>query len=82
MIKGPRDQAAYQKLFETHQPLNAENTAKDYGFDYLSCKNLKTLKQHLENFYSIGNLPKILEIYADTKHNAEVMHAFRKAVII
>lgn len=78
MIKGPQDQPGYEKLFETDQPLNAENTAKDHHFEYASSRTAEDLNRELDGFFSVGQKPKILEIFSDSKENAQIMASFKK----
>ncbi|OEK05067.1 2-succinyl-5-enolpyruvyl-6-hydroxy-3-cyclohexene-1-carboxylic-acid synthase [Roseivirga misakiensis] len=81
MIKGPRDQKDYEKLFQTDQPLTAKHTALDFGFDYFDCDNRNDLEEHLKDFYSPSDRPKILEVFSDSKKNTEVFEAFKKLFV-
>ncbi|MBO3700494.1 2-succinyl-5-enolpyruvyl-6-hydroxy-3-cyclohexene-1-carboxylic-acid synthase [Roseivirga sp. E12] len=81
MIKGPQDQPDYDKLFETDQPLTAENTARDYNFEYLSCTDLGGLTNALKGFYQPSEGPKVIEVFSDSKQNTEIFEAFKKAII-
>ena len=51
MIRGPRSQAGYEKLFQTDQPLTAKMTAKEYGFEYATAKNEDQLRDELKTFF-------------------------------
>lgn len=77
MIKGPQQQPDYEKLFETHQPLSAENTAKDYGFAYHSCTELNDLNEILASFFEESSSAKVLEIFSDSKLNAQIFKDFK-----
>lgn len=78
MIKGPQIQPDYEKLFETNQPLTAENTAKDHNFEYLPCSNLAELQASLSDFYAPSNLPKLIEVFSESKLNTEIFTAYRE----
>lgn len=78
MIKGPQEQADYEKLFETNQPLTAENTAKDYNFEYHACSNLYELHTSLDRFYASSNHPKLIEVFSDSKQNTAVFTAYKE----
>lgn len=77
MIKGPQQQPDYEKLFETHQALSAENTVKDYGFAYHSCTALNDLSEILVSFFDESNNAKVLEIFSDSKLNAQIFKEFK-----
>ncbi|OEK01481.1 2-succinyl-5-enolpyruvyl-6-hydroxy-3-cyclohexene-1-carboxylic-acid synthase [Roseivirga sp. 4D4] len=78
MIKGPQDQPDYDKLFETHQPLTAENTAKDYNFDYKACSDLESLNTALESFFQPVGRPRLIEVFSESKKNTEIFNEFKK----
>lgn len=82
MIKGPQQQPDYAKLFETHQPLTAENTSKDYDFEYRSCNELDGLKDALASFFDKGSRGKVLEIFSDSKHNAQIFNDFKSKMSV
>ncbi len=77
MIKGPEEQADYEKLFETEQPLTAENTADDHNFEYHACSDLTELTTALDNFYELSNQPKLIEVFSDSKQNTEIFNNFK-----
>lgn len=79
MIKGPQDQEDYDKLFQTDQPLTAENTAKDHNFQYSSCAELKGLKDSLNGFFEEGEKPKLIEVFSDSTKNTEIFKNFKKS---
>lgn len=77
MINGPSQQPELDKYFETHQTLTAENTAKDYNFDYYRCNNRKALNNHLSSFFDWHNRVKILEIVTNGKTNKIIFDQFK-----
>ncbi|PIQ47451.1 MAG: 2-succinyl-5-enolpyruvyl-6-hydroxy-3-cyclohexene-1-carboxylic-acid synthase [Cytophagales bacterium CG12_big_fil_rev_8_21_14_0_65_40_12] len=81
MIDGPKRQAELEEYFVTKQVLSAENTAKDFGFEYQTCANLKDLKGHLESFYLTSKTAKILEIKTNADKNTESFNEYKKLVI-
>ena len=62
LIEGPSDQPELQDYFETDQRLSAENTAKDFNFEYSCCTNQKSLDDHLKTFFNSSDKTKLLEI--------------------
>lgn len=81
LIDGPSSQPELEIYFETHQPLSAENTAKDYGFEYRLCNNRKCLQNHLRTFYNPDKKVKILEIETDSKTNKTIFDQFKSQFI-
>ena len=77
MIDGPSRLPELETYFEAHQPLTAESTAKEYGFEYLDCQNGKTLREHLKTFFDPGNKVKILEIQTNGKTNKSIFDQFK-----
>ncbi|MFY0592457.1 2-succinyl-5-enolpyruvyl-6-hydroxy-3-cyclohexene-1-carboxylic-acid synthase [Roseivirga sp.] len=82
MINGPRSQADYEKLFHTEQSLNAELTAEEFGFEYLSSDNKTGLDTHLESFFEHAERPKILEVFSDSQQNTEIYEAFKNLFLV
>lgn len=78
MIKGPKEQADYEKLFETDQPLTANNTAKDHNFEYHTCSDLTGLNIALDNFYDHSDQPKLIEVFSESKQNTEIFNSFKE----
>lgn len=78
MIKGPQLQPDYEKLFETNQPLTAENTAKDHNFECFPCSNLLELQASLDGFYAPSNQPKLIEVFSESKLNTEIFTAYKE----
>jgi 2-succinyl-5-enolpyruvyl-6-hydroxy-3-cyclohexene-1-carboxylate synthase len=81
MIDGPKRQAELEEYFVTKQVLSAENTAKDFGFEYQICSNLKDLKTHLKSFYLASKTARILEIKTDSEKNTESFNEYKKLVV-
>tara|TARA_A100000171_G_scaffold52611_1_gene71904 strand:- start:3171 stop:4874 length:1704 start_codon:yes stop_codon:yes gene_type:complete len=81
MIDGPKRQPELEEYFETKQKLNAENTAKDFGFEYHCCSNLKDLKYCLEAFFTTSKNAKILEIQTNSERNTEVFAEYKRAIL-
>ena len=77
MINGPKEQADYTKLFETHQPLNAKNTADDFGFEYHSRNDISGLGKLLQSFFNQNEKPKLLEIFSESEKNTEIFEEFK-----
>ncbi|KAA5540147.1 2-succinyl-5-enolpyruvyl-6-hydroxy-3-cyclohexene-1-carboxylic-acid synthase [Adhaeribacter rhizoryzae] len=76
LIDGPRQQPELAEFFETHQALNAEQTAKDFKMAYFPCRNLPELTNQLPHFWQAG--PGILEIFTSSPENADFFNAFKQ----
>lgn len=76
LIDGPRQQPELAEFFETHQALNAEQTAKDFNLAYFSCRSTTELAQQLPDFFRKG--AGILEIFTSSPDNARFFEDFRK----
>ena len=81
LIDGPNQQQELEPYFETHQALNAENTAKDFGFAYTSCRTLAELTEVLPAFFAPVAGPSILEIFTDSKANAASFAGYKQALL-
>ena len=77
LIKGPDRQPELEELFETHQPLKAENLCKEFDIDYTLCPDFASLKEKIRRFYSIGNRAKILEIETEKEINKKFFTKFK-----
>ncbi|WPZ09087.1 2-succinyl-5-enolpyruvyl-6-hydroxy-3-cyclohexene-1-carboxylic-acid synthase [Roseivirga spongicola] len=77
MIKGPKSQSSYQKLFQTEQPLTAKLTAKEFGFEYAKVKNEDRLNDELKEFFNSSASPKIIEVFSDPRKNEEIFTAYK-----
>lgn len=81
LIEGPKQQEELEPFFETHQALNAGNTAKDFGLHYSSCNSLEALEDILPSFFSPEAGAGILEIFTDSKANATAFADYKKALV-
>lgn len=77
MIKGPKSQSSYQKLFQTEQKQTAEFTAKEFGLSYSRAENDDQLKDGLNDFFKPSSTPKIIEIFSDPRKNEEIFSAYK-----
>jgi 2-succinyl-5-enolpyruvyl-6-hydroxy-3-cyclohexene-1-carboxylate synthase len=80
LIDGPRQQPELAPYFETHQALNAENTARDFNMNYTAVRSLEELQEQRPVFFSADAGAGILEIFTDSPSNAAAFEAYRKAV--
>ncbi|WP_187260619.1 2-succinyl-5-enolpyruvyl-6-hydroxy-3-cyclohexene-1-carboxylic-acid synthase [Pontibacter beigongshangensis] len=69
LLDGPRQQPELEPFFETHQALDAENTARDFGLSYTACHSLEELHLALSAFFDADAGAGILEIFTDSKAN-------------
>ena len=81
MINGAKDQPELNEYFETHQPLNAQNTAKDFNLGYHLVRDREALKEGLKDFFNESDQGKILEIETDSTTNAAVLGEFKKGFL-
>ncbi|MFT2007685.1 2-succinyl-5-enolpyruvyl-6-hydroxy-3-cyclohexene-1-carboxylic-acid synthase [Pontibacter sp. 13R65] len=81
LIEGPKQQPELEPFFETHQALNAANTARDFGLRYTSCHTLDELQQALPTFFEAEAGAGILEIFTDTKDNAAAFAAYKQQLL-
>lgn len=79
LIDGPAQLPELDEYFETHQSLNAKNTASDYGLDYYICRTREELNSALPQFFEPGSA-KILEIETNKNINQEVYKSFNKTI--
>ena len=80
VIDGPSDQPELEEYFETNQKLTAENTARDFGFEYVQCSDINGLEKIIGGFIEPGTKPKLLEIETDNSSNKKILKAFRNYV--
>ena len=77
LIKGPADQPELEEYFETDQGLDAQNTANDYGMEYIKVAHLADLRQALGSLYEPADHAKILEVTTDSVGNAAIFKAYK-----
>ncbi|MCB2377503.1 2-succinyl-5-enolpyruvyl-6-hydroxy-3-cyclohexene-1-carboxylic-acid synthase [Hymenobacter sp. BT635] len=80
LIDGPRQQPELEEFFETHQPLTAENTARDFGLRYFTATTFAELKLALSAFFAPVSGAALLEITTDSATNAAFFEEYRQAV--
>ncbi len=80
VIDGPSGQPELEEYFETNQKLTAENTARDFGFEYVRCSDIIGLEKIIGDFIDPGTKPKLLEIETDNRLNKKILTAFRNYV--
>ena len=78
IINGAKDQPELEEYFETSQPLNAENTARDFEMEYSRVGDRENLSEQLHTFFEPSEQPKILEIETNSVNNTAVLKAFRE----
>lgn len=75
LIDGPRQQPELAEYFETHQALNAQQTARDFNLRYYTCQSLLELQERLPAFWAGG--AGILEIVTQSETNAAFFAAYK-----
>lgn len=76
IIDGPNRQPELEEYFETIQPLNANNCAKDFNLDYLLISSREQIQESIEWLYQTGTKAKLLEIETEGITNTEVLKKF------
>ncbi len=69
VIEGPNKQAELDEYFDTKQVLKAENTARDFGLEYLSIDKAESLAPAIKDFFNISERAKMIEIETDKSWN-------------
>ena len=73
ILPGHKNTNNFDKYFETTHNLNADNLCAMYGFEYKSASNEDQLNGSLKDFYSLGEKPKLLEVFTPRTLNDEVL---------
>lgn len=81
-IEGPSTLPELEEYFETHQPLNAKQTATDFNLDYIYCTQRDTLQKNISSFFQLNKKAKILEIETDKKTNENIYHQFKNHITL
>lgn len=77
LIDGPSMQPELEEFFETKQALNAEHLCRELGFKYFRAENDHTLDEVMDSFFDKSIHPQILEIFSDSKSNAEILKSVK-----
>ena len=80
IIDGPRQQPELEELFETRQTLTAANTARDFGLRYFPVCTFAELEAALPVFFAMEHGAALLEVFTDSKTNAEFFEQYRTFV--
>lgn len=76
IIPGPSDTNAVDELIATRHHRNAALLAKNFGFDYIKVEDEISLERVIENFFSAGEKPKIMEVMTQNMHNEDKLKAY------
>ncbi len=79
IISGPNSTNA-SKYFETPHCLTAKHLCKMYGFEYCKALSTKTVKHELQDFYTVSEKPKILEIFTPSAQNDLILKEYFKYI--
>lgn len=82
MIKGPRQQNAYEKLFHTPHGLNAKKLCKEFDLNYTSVSNENELNEGLKKFFAKSKRPKVLELFSNAEDNARILTELKQALVV
>jgi len=67
VIDGPGATTEADEYFITKQPLTAKHLATEFNLDYKSISNAENIASILDEFYKMGDRPKILEFESNSK---------------
>ncbi len=73
ILPGKEDTENFQRYFETAHQMNAEHLSKQFGFEYVSVGDEKSLKAALTNFYTSSEHPKVLEVHTPRILNDKIL---------
>jgi 2-succinyl-5-enolpyruvyl-6-hydroxy-3-cyclohexene-1-carboxylate synthase len=81
ILPGQKNTENFDTFFETKHDLNAKHLSKMYGFEYLTAKTDRQLKNKLQSFYSASETPKLLEIFTPRTINDEVLLKYFEFIV-
>ncbi|MEQ9218402.1 MAG: 2-succinyl-5-enolpyruvyl-6-hydroxy-3-cyclohexene-1-carboxylic-acid synthase [Cyclobacteriaceae bacterium] len=76
LIKGPKALPELERYFETRHHHTARYLADEFGFEYFSAADEKTLQQGLDMLFSKAG-KKILEVFTEPSKNEEVYNKIK-----
>jgi len=76
LIKGPKALPELERYFETRHHHTARHLADEFGFEYFSAADEKTLQQGLDMLFSKAG-KKILEVFTEPSKNEEVYNKIK-----
>jgi 2-succinyl-5-enolpyruvyl-6-hydroxy-3-cyclohexene-1-carboxylate synthase len=80
LIDGPKNQPELEEYFETRQTLNAKSLAQEFGFAYTLVQNKTELETGIQDLFSAGVRPKLLEIQSESAKNAQLLNEVKGLV--
>lgn len=78
ILPGNKDTPEFDQFFETTHQLNAEPLCKMFGLDYSRASNQEEVKEQLDVFFSVGERPRLLEIFTPRTVNDQVLIEYFK----
>lgn len=73
ILPGHKNTSNFDTFFETKHNLTAKHLCQMFGFEYATATNEKELSVHLDNFYTLGKQPKLLEVFTPGDKNDEIL---------
>ena len=73
ILPGHKNTSNFDTFFETKHNLTAKHLCQMFGFEYATATNEKELSVHLDNFYTVGKQPKLLEVFTPGDKNDEIL---------
>jgi 2-succinyl-5-enolpyruvyl-6-hydroxy-3-cyclohexene-1-carboxylate synthase len=77
LIDGSSTLPELEEFFETQQQLSAGNLATEFGFEYWPVHTPEELESALKTFYGKSIRPKILEVFSESKLNADILKTIK-----
>jgi 2-succinyl-5-enolpyruvyl-6-hydroxy-3-cyclohexene-1-carboxylate synthase len=78
ILPEPKQLPELSEFFITPHQLTAENTAKDFGLSYLSCRTQPQLLAALAEFFTVSEKAKLLEIHTEIASNSLIFKQFKQ----
>ncbi len=79
IIPGPASTNALS-YFETSHCLTADHLCKMHEFDYVKAHSTTTVDKALENFYSVSEKPRLMEVFTPSGENDKVLKDYFKYI--
>ena len=77
LIDGPKNQPELEEYFETSQALEAQHAAIEHGLQYFKASNTQELLEVLPLFLAENNKAALLEVFTDSKTNANIFENYK-----
>lgn len=80
LIDGPSKLPELEDYFETRHNRTAEYICAENGLEYLTAKDIDSLKDQLDHFYQPSEKAKVLEVFTDPETNQRVFNELKNSI--